>query len=100
MLNQVILMGRITKEVETIESDKLYKVSIATQRNYKNDKGIYDVDFFNILLPGQIVTNTKEYCRKGDLIAIKGRIQDNNKTFEIVAEKVSFLASRKEEQED
>ena len=44
--------------------------------------------------------HTKEYCDKGDLLGIKGRIEsevvDNKKYTIIVAEKVTFLSSKKE----
>lgn len=42
----------------------------------------------------------KKYCKKGDLLGIKGRIQtkqeENKNIIEIVAERVTFLSSRKE----
>ena len=50
-----------------------------------------------------IAENTSEYCKKGDIIGVKGRLQsssfdkeDGSKEFRIepIAEKVTFLSSR------
>ena len=55
-----------------------------------------------------VAENTSEYCKQGDLIGIKGRIQtrviekDNSKQTiqEVIAEKVTFLAKSKEKTDD
>ena len=55
-----------------------------------------------------IATSTAEYCHKGDIVGIKGRIQvtqfEENKEkkylTEVVAEKVTFLSSKKQENAD
>ena len=88
MLNQFMLVGRITK----IEQGK---VMIAIPRSYKNKEGIYDTDFISVTIKGNIEENTREYCRKGDLIGIKGNIACLDNNLELVAEKVSFLSSSK-----
>ena len=88
MLNQFMLVGRITK----IEQGK---VVVAIPRSYKNNEGIYDTDFISITIKGNIDENTREYCRKGDLIGIKGSIACLDNNLELVAEKISFLSSRK-----
>ena len=88
MLNQFMLVGRITK----IEQGE---VMVAIPRSYKNYKGIYDTDFISVTIKGNVGENTMEYCRKGDLIGIKGRIACLDNNLELVAEKVSFLSSGK-----
>ena len=40
--------------------------------------------------------NVKEYCKKGDIAGIKGRLQVREGKVEVVAEKVTFLSNRKE----
>ena len=54
-----------------------------------------------------IAENTAEYCKKGDIVGVKGRLQTNNyekedgsKVFklDVVAEKVTFLSSRSKEE--
>ena len=88
MLNQFMLVGRITK----IEQGE---VMVAIPRSYKNDEGIYDTDFISVTIKGNIEEKTREYCRKGDLIGIKGHIACLDNNLELVAEKLSFLSSRK-----
>ena len=107
MLNQAVLVGRLVNEGEKVERDgKSYtKITIASQRSYKNEDGIYETDFIDIILWGPIADNTLEYCRKGDIIGIKGRIQTEGnsmgeKDLQVVAEKVTFLSSKKPEGED
>lgn len=107
MLNQVVLVGRLTKDPEVIVTEKGKKISsvtLAVQRTYKNVDGIYETDFINCLLWDAIASNTKEYCHKGDIVGIKGRIQarnyedKENKThyvIEVIAEKVTFLSNKK-----
>ena len=107
-MNQVALVGRIVKDptVETFESGKVVSnITIAISRPYKNVDGIYETDFINCVLWEGVATNIAEYCKKGDLIAVRGRLQNNNyekdgqKVFklEVVAEKVSFLARARED---
>ena len=101
MMNQIVLVGRLVKNIE--EGSKY--ITLACPRSFKNAEGYYDTDFIDIKLFGTIVQSTMEYCRKGDLIGIKGRIEalsiddgdgHYTKKTEIVADKVTFLSSRKE----
>ena len=82
MLNQAVLVGRLVEKPREMINQKLF-ITLAIPRIYKN-----------------IAENTKEYCDKGDLLGIKGRIEsevvDNKKYTIIVAEKVTFLSSKKE----
>ena len=110
MLNEVALVGRLTKNVEVTELEngkKIASILIAVPRMYKNSEGLYDTDYVRVTLWNGIASNTKEYCKCGDLIGVKGRIQVNsyidaegkNKfNLEIIAEKISFLSSKKQEE--
>lgn len=73
------------------------------QRNFKNSEGKYETDFFRCVLWNGLASSTKEYCHRGDILGIKGRIQnrsyvdENNTTkylTEIIAEKVSFVTTK------
>lgn len=101
MLNQTILVGRIAKEVEVKEVDnrKVAYVTLAVQRSYKNEEGVYETDFVPCTLWNGIAENVAEYCRKGDLVGVKGRIQNENNGLVLVADKVTFLSSKKEDEE-
>ena len=106
MKNIVFLIGRLTEdpEIKTTDTNKKHCiVTIAVQRDFKNSEGIYECDFIKCILWNGIASQVKEYCRKGDLIGIKGRIQnrsyiENEETkyiTEIIVDKVSFLSSKK-----
>jgi single-strand DNA-binding protein len=112
MMNQVVVVGRLVKdpEVEKTESGKERTfVTLAVPRSYKNENGEYDVDYVDCVLWNQIATNTTEYCKKGDLVGIKGKIETNTyetedgekkKATNIVAERVTFLSSKAPEKSD
>lgn len=107
MLNQVVLVGRLVSDLEIKETEngtKVCNITLAVPRSWKNVNGEYDTDFVNCVLWKIIEESTKEYCMKGDLVSVKGRIQtrkENDKNImEVVAEKVTFLSSRKETEEE
>ena len=111
MLNQVVFVGRLTSDPEAVQLDGGHKKSIfnvAVPRSYKNSNGEYETDFIRCVLWDAIATSTAEYCHKGDIVGIKGRIQvtqyeeKNEKKYltEVVAEKVTFLSSKKQEEAD
>ena len=106
MLNQAILVGRIVADPELKEIDngnKMTKITLAVPRSYKNSEGNYDTDFISCVLWKGVAENTVEYCKKGDLVGIKGHIQtrsyeqDEIKKYvtEVIAEKVTFLSNKK-----
>ena len=99
MLNQIVLVGRLVEDLEIKENEngkKVAYITLAVQRAFKNVDGVYETDFIECILWQGIAQSTSEYCKKGDLIGVKGRIQSNNKKIEIVAEKVTFLSNKKE----
>lgn len=94
MLNQSVLVGRITTINKDNEDNKI-KVTISVPRNYKNENGEYETDMINCTLWNNIASNINEYCHVGDLIGIKGRIQTSkDNVMELVAEKVTMLAAK------
>lgn len=110
MKNLVFLIGRLTEEpiVKVSENNRNHCViTLAVQRDFKNSEGVYVSDFIRCSLWNAVATKVSEYCNKGDLIGVKGRIQnrsyvENEETkyiTEIIADKVSFLSSRKTEEE-
>ncbi len=110
MLNQIVLVGRLVKKPELKESENKKKytfVTLAVPRSFKNVNGTYDTDFIDCALWDNVAVSTVEYCNKGDIIGIRGRVQtrvvekDENKSYllEIIAEKVTFINSKKEEKE-
>lgn len=108
MHNVVYLIGRLTEDptLKSIGEEKdMLTINLAVQRSYKNENGIYETDFIRCILWNGIAKNTSEYCHKGDLVGVKGRLQtrkyeDDNKEdkyiTEVIVDKVSFLASKRE----
>lgn len=109
MLNQAVLVGRIVQEPELrdTEKGKVTNITLAVPRSFKNSNGEYDTDFISCVLWKGVAESTVEYCKKGDLVGIKGRIQTKNveledqthkQYVEVIAEKVTFLSSKKAEE--
>lgn len=97
MVNQVILVGRLTnKPILEERGDKVYsKVTLATPRNYKNINGEYDTDFIDVVLINTVAESCVEYCEQGDLIGVRGNLQRlKDKTLKVHAEKITFLSSK------
>ncbi len=108
MLNQAVLVGRLVRDPEVCETDsgkKVSSVTVAVPRSFKNKNGEYETDFIECTLWSSIAESTANYCKKGDIIGVKGRIQtrsydvDDEKKYvtEVIAEKVTFLSSNKQQ---
>jgi len=106
MLNQTVIVGRLVSDPELRETDsgrKVTNVTLAVPRSFKNVNGEYDTDFISCVLWKGIAESTVSYCKKGDLVGVKGRLQsreyefedEKRKVVELVAEKVTFLSSKK-----
>lgn len=105
MLNRVTLVGRLTRDVElrrTGSGKAVASFTLAVNRNFKTGGG-QEADFINCVCWGKIAENTANYCSKGSIVSVDGRIQtrnyDNNqgqKVFvtEVVADSVQFLDTR------
>lgn len=106
MINQVTLVGRLTKDPElrtTNDGILVTHVTLAVNRHFKNQNGEIEADFVQCTLWRKTAENTARFCRKGSVIGITGRIQsrhyDNNDgkrvyVTEVVAETVQFLGKR------
>lgn len=111
MLNHVILVGRLTNtpEVKVLDNGKKRSsVVLAVPRNYKNSSGEYETDFVDCVLWTTVAENTAEYCKVGDMIGVKGRLQSRyventegvkKKKTEVVAERITFLSSARSKEE-
>ena len=109
ILNNYMCVRRLVGDPELKELKKKKKVTnitLAVPRSYKNSNGEYETDFIDCVLWTGIAENTSEYCKRGDILGVKGRVQtrvlempDEKKRHitEVVAEKVTFLSSNKKE---
>lgn len=101
-MNQIVLVGRLTSDPEVITTENENKktlITLAVSRPFKNSEGEYETDFIKCVLWNSIAVNTSEYCKKGDIVGVKGRLQanrkDGNLLMDVVVEKVTFLSSAK-----
>ena len=111
MLNQIILVGRLVRNPEVSKTSKgtdYSHITLAVPRSYKNVNGEYETDFIDCTLFQIMATNTKEYCKKGDIVGVKGRLEsrvyekDGEKKYitEVIAERVTFLSSTSKEHKE
>lgn len=110
MLNKVILIGNVTKDVEiksTTSGKHVVTNTIAVTRSFKNANGTYDTDFINFVCYGGTADFLSNYAKKGTRIAISGSwntrtFQDNNGKTQYVNEclvtDVDILTPKEKEQ--
>ena len=109
MLNRVILMGRITQDLElktTASGISVTSFSIAVDRNYVKQGEQRQTDFINIVCWRQQAEFVCRYFGKGSMIAIEGQLQSrtyqakdgtNRYVTEVVADNVSFTGERRDQ---
>ena len=105
-MNKVLLIGRLTRDPElryTGNNTPVATFSIAVNRDFQNQQGEREADFFNIVVWRKQAENVKNYLTQGSQVAIDGRLQtrsydDQNgqKRYvtEVVANNVEFLGSK------
>ena len=105
-MNKAILIGRLTKDPElrtTPTGRNVCQFSIAVSRTYTNANGEREADFINCVVWDKQAENLVKYQKKGNQIAVDGRIQtrnyddkDGKKVYvtEILASNISFLDSK------
>ena len=105
MINNVILVGRLTKDIEirqTTSGSKTTSFALAVNRTSKKE-GQPDADFINCVAWNKTAELMAQYLRKGSLIGIEGRIQtrsyDNQQgqkvyVTEVLVNMIQFLGSR------
>lgn len=88
-MNTIVLVGRIT----SFEGNE---VTISVNRNYKNEDGIYMSDSIPVRLSANIGEKMQDFCKIGDVIGVKGRLENRCEVV-VMADKVSFLSAKKPE---
>lgn len=107
MLNRVILVGRISTDINlryTPSGAAIANFNIAVNRKYTNQQGEKETDFIPVVVWRGGAENTAKYCKKGSLVAVDGRIQvrhyenqEGKRVYvtEVVAEDVRFLEPKR-----
>lgn len=105
-MNKIILIGRITKDMEIRyvgeKNTAMASFSLAVDRKFKQN-GQPDADFLSCQVWGKTAEVLVKYCAKGSKIAVTGRLQnrsydkDGEKKYitEVVVDEVEFLDSKK-----
>lgn len=111
MINNVVLVGRITKDLElrhTSSNKEVTSFTLAINRAFKGQDGQTQADFISCITFGKIAENLCRYCGKGSLIGVEGRIQtrnfqgkDGNTVYatEVIADRVQFLNTKNQSQQ-
>ena len=107
MLNKVQIIGRLTKDVEKVGDNDVYRFSVATSRTWKNKEGEKqeETEFVNFTAFGKMGETIMQYMHKGDMQYFEGRLQtrkvgegeDTKYYTGVVLESFSFLPNGKKE---
>jgi single-strand DNA-binding protein len=109
MFNKVILIGNLTKDPElrfTPQGTPVCTLRIASTNRYKSGDSMKDDTLFiNVVVWGKQGETVAQHLSKGRSVLVEGRLQERRwesegqqkSRFEIVAQGVRFLGSRKEE---
>ena len=108
MLNRIVVMGRLTHDPElrrTASGIACANFSVAVDRDFgRNDVGEKETDFFDCVAWRTSAEFVSEYCSKGRMVVVSGRLQVRpwtdkdgyrRRAYEIVADNVYFADSRK-----
>lgn len=106
MINNVVLTGRLTKDLDlkfTSNGKAVASFQLAVNRSFKNAQGETEADYISCQIWGKTAENLANFTRKGSLIGVQGRIQTRNYenqqgervyVTEVVVENFTFLESR------
>ena len=107
MLNKVLLQARLGNDPELKTSSNgtsVVTLNVAVKRDFKNKNGENETDWLTVVIWRQTAEMVARFFKKGDQILIEGSIQTrkyqdhngNNRTaFEVVANNVHFVESKK-----
>lgn len=103
-MNTVVMIGRLTRDPEmryiASTGNAVARFGIAVDRPFAKKDAEVTADFFNITVWGRRAETCTNYLAKGRMVAIRGRLQNNNYTdkngvkqysMEIIAEDVQFI---------
>lgn len=106
MINRAVLVGRLTKDVElkyTPSGVAMARFTLAVNRTFTNAAGEKEADFINCIAWRKQAENTANFCSKGHMVGVEGRIQTGSYegadgkrvyTTDVVADSVQFLESK------
>ncbi len=81
MINNVVLVGRLTKTIDlryTQNGTAVGSFNLAVTRNFTNQQGERESDFIQCVIWRKAAENLANFTRKGSLIGVEGSIQTRN----------------------
>lgn len=106
-MNKVILIGRLTKDVELrytqSNNTAVASFSLAVNRKFVKPGEERQADFFNIIAWNKLAENISKYLFKGNQVAISGRLEtrswddpngQKHYVTEVIAEEIDFIGSK------
>ena len=105
MLNRIQLIGRLTRDPElryVSNGHPMAQFTLAVDRDFKNAAGDREADFINCVAWRKLAEQVGQFCAKGRLVAVEGRLQTRSyeaqdgsrrKMTEVVGDRVWFLDS-------
>lgn len=106
-MNKVILIGRLTKDVELrytqTNNTAVASFSLAVNRKFVKPGEERQTDFFNIVAWNKLAENISKYLFKGNQVAISGRLEtrswddpngQKHYVTEVIAEEIDFIGSK------
>lgn len=111
-MNQIILMGRLTRDPEIRYSQganptAIARFSLAVDRRYKRENGP-TADFFNCTAFGKQAEFAERYLKQGTKILLTGRMENNDYTnrdgvkvhsYQVTVESMEFSESKRATEE-
>jgi len=111
MINNVVLTGRLARDVElryTGSGAAVASFTLAVNRQFTNRNGEREADFINCVMWRKSAENFANFTHKGSLVGLTGRIQtrsyDNDAgtrvyVTEVVADNFSLLEPKSDNQQ-
>ena len=108
MLNQIIIMGRLTRDPElrrTQSGTAVCSFSVAVDRDFKSQSGEKETDFIDIVAWRSTAEFVSKYFTKGRMAVVEGRLQirpwtdkdgNNRRSAEVVADNIYFGDSKRD----
>jgi single-strand DNA-binding protein len=109
VLNRIHLVGRLTRDPELryiSNGHPMAQFTLAVDRDFRNAAGEREADFINCVTWQKLAEQVGQYCARGRLIALEGRLQTRSfetqdgsrrRMTEVVGDRVWFLDSPRAE---
>jgi single-strand DNA-binding protein len=107
MLNRIELIGRLTRDPElryVSNGHPMAQFTLAVDRDFRNAAGEREADFVNCVAWRKLAEQVGQYCTRGRLVAVEGRLQvrsyetqdgSRRRVTEVIGDRVWFLDSPK-----